>query len=301
MGKRNRRARRNPKKGKLERLIDEPAATRQTHEAEDYKAALSCAGDIPLSRTPASTRQSQTQDSSNAAQSSGYIVRPLITIGRSFKGLFSFVDRHDGSVTAAATVAIVFLTFFYVSYSKRQWQAMGEDDRIASNFQRPWVGLDDDTRALQTSSITFDKRADASITFHVIAKNFGVYLASGVAPLADLVITDDYEAVQRKQASLCSELMDPLHYGQILFPGKFKITGSDISRWKRVNMISKAPDGLVQAWMAGCIDYRDNSGGYHNTGFIFHLTDKNARPLRFMPQPNAKLDGAWNIFDSFAN
>lgn len=38
--------------------------------------------------------------------------------------LVGFLDRHSGTITALATVAIVVLTCFYVRYSKRQWETM---------------------------------------------------------------------------------------------------------------------------------------------------------------------------------
>lgn len=52
------------------------------------------------------------------------IVWPFIAARRLFGWLLRFLDEHDGSITALATVAIVVLTFVYVKYSKRQWQAM---------------------------------------------------------------------------------------------------------------------------------------------------------------------------------
>jgi hypothetical protein len=35
---------------------------------------------------------------------------------------FLWIDAHDGLITAFATVAIVLLTFVYVTYSRRQWE-----------------------------------------------------------------------------------------------------------------------------------------------------------------------------------
>lgn len=38
--------------------------------------------------------------------------------------MLSVIDTHSASITALATVAIVILTVFYVSYSKGQWETM---------------------------------------------------------------------------------------------------------------------------------------------------------------------------------
>jgi hypothetical protein len=51
-------------------------------------------------------------------------MRVLIVAWRWLRGLPSLLDRHNGSITSLATVAIVCLTFVYVLYSKKQWETM---------------------------------------------------------------------------------------------------------------------------------------------------------------------------------
>jgi hypothetical protein len=58
------------------------------------------------------------------------------SIWERLKTALAFADKHDGAITALATVAIVVLTYFYVSYSKQQWKEM-------QNARRPWLGMSD--------------------------------------------------------------------------------------------------------------------------------------------------------------
>jgi hypothetical protein len=45
---------------------------------------------------------------------------------RPLKALVTWLDVHDGAVTALATVVIALLTFFYVRYARKQWEVMGQ-------------------------------------------------------------------------------------------------------------------------------------------------------------------------------
>ena len=45
-------------------------------------------------------------------------------IARWFMRVVGFLDKNSGAVTAVATIAIGFLTYKYVTYSKKQWETM---------------------------------------------------------------------------------------------------------------------------------------------------------------------------------
>jgi hypothetical protein len=83
-------------------------------------------------RTPAptTTSQAQAQNTQEPTKRRFYVMRALVTIWTFLKWIFGLLDDHDGSVTALATVAIVGLTFVYVKYSKRQWEAMGRANEL---------------------------------------------------------------------------------------------------------------------------------------------------------------------------
>src|SRR5438876_10219622 len=54
-----------------------------------------------------------------------------------FRPCFEWIEKHSGTMTALATVAIAVLTFYYVDYSKKQWQTLRE--QVLSH--RPWVNV----------------------------------------------------------------------------------------------------------------------------------------------------------------
>lgn len=71
----------------------------------------------------------------------------LIAMWRGIRLLFGVLDRHDGSITALATVAIVGLTFVYVRYSKKQWTEMQRSNEISrdalTSVQRAFLVCND--------------------------------------------------------------------------------------------------------------------------------------------------------------
>lgn len=70
-----------------------------------------------------SSRQEHEQANDNGDHPTkirGFFITPL----RVFLWPFKFFDVHHGAVTAVATIVLVVLTFFYVHYSKKQWETM---------------------------------------------------------------------------------------------------------------------------------------------------------------------------------
>jgi hypothetical protein len=111
-------------------LIHEDEADGQTKEPADNQQSTLDSFAAELFRdTPAPTRNAETYDATNKTERSH-------PVARFFKAVFSFLDNNSGAITALATVAIVVLTFFYVRYSKRQWQIMV---RQLETSQRPWL------------------------------------------------------------------------------------------------------------------------------------------------------------------
>src|ERR1019366_3758941 len=169
-----RRARRNLENCKTKGLIDEPKAKDQGDEAEQRKGTKPSLTNSALSGAPTSTSEPQTDDTDKPAQKSDKIMRPLVTIRCVVSLAFGFLDRHNGSIAALATVAIVFLTGFYVWFSKQQWEEMISSNKITSasvlTAHRPWIFVVGNVEA--TKPLSFDASgAHIAISFSV--KNTG--------------------------------------------------------------------------------------------------------------------------------
>jgi hypothetical protein len=136
----NRRARRDSKYGKQKRLIDEPKSGGEGKTADKAESGLSVST-TPHSNPPGVASQPETGDPQKIKKEGEHIMWPLVAMWAGIKSLFDFLDRHDGSITALATVAIVVLTSFYVGYSQKQWEVMQGQLRQIESQTRPWVGL----------------------------------------------------------------------------------------------------------------------------------------------------------------
>jgi hypothetical protein len=136
MGKRNRGARRNSKKSQPQRLIEEPKTGGEWKETEKAESGLP-PPNILLGSSPA-TSQPKTTDTSKKRKYGKYIVRAVIATWAGTKSLFRFVDEHHGSVAAVATIVIGVLTYYYVGYSKKQWETMRETLAVT---QRSYVTI----------------------------------------------------------------------------------------------------------------------------------------------------------------
>ena len=102
-----------------------------------------------------------------AAKNAGCIMTDVM---RLIKAICRFLDRHDGSITAVATLAIVVLTYFYVGYSKKQWETTLESNRITQatlvSAQRAYLAVGDIEEIANVIKIHMDNfgRAPATIT-----------------------------------------------------------------------------------------------------------------------------------------
>jgi len=113
----------------------------------------------------------------------------------SWNAPWTFLDNHSGSITAIATVAIVVLTFFYVSYSKRQWEAMLDSNRRAEQQLRD-----------------YEERESARL----VVENFTPEITSGPS---DTVIIKGKFVVTNAGATVASEIYQiSSHWGAIKQP-----------------------------------------------------------------------------------
>jgi hypothetical protein len=125
------RAGRNTKTNKPKADVNRPQAAGQREYPKDREPDFSFPRTV-LSNAPTPTSQSEAQYTDKSKHDSNRIVRAFIAVGYPFR----FLDRHAGSITAVATVVIGLLTYWYATYSKRQWEAMVLGMNVA---QRPWI------------------------------------------------------------------------------------------------------------------------------------------------------------------
>ena len=108
-----------------------------------------------------------------------YAVWPFKILWKSVVCPFvGFLDQHDGSITALATIVIAFLTFNYVNYSRKQWDTMQQQLDLS---QRPWV----EAKLEITSPLVFDHnrwRLEASLASY----NHGQSVALNVLSWNDM-------------------------------------------------------------------------------------------------------------------
>jgi hypothetical protein len=106
------------------RMVDKPKTDAEGSDAKEPKTGFTSFPGSVTSNIPTPPSQGQEQYTSKKIDYRKYVVRPFVAIRRFCWNGFLLADKHNGGITALATVAIVALTFFYVSYSKKQWQVM---------------------------------------------------------------------------------------------------------------------------------------------------------------------------------
>src|SRR5438128_1266780 len=126
--RKSRHTRRDVENRKTERQIDE--ATAQNKREHSVQAMPNASA--PIGNTPKPTSQTEAPNSSNPAKGSSKIMR----LFKAFPSPFAFTDRHNGSITAIGTIAIAVLTFYYVTYSKAQWEVMTETNKVTAEALR---------------------------------------------------------------------------------------------------------------------------------------------------------------------
>lgn len=149
MRKPNRRARRNAEKRGSKRFMNtlQPVEHGSGPDKSDTGVAAVAGG---ATNTPALPGQSKASQANTGRQYGKHIVWGLVTVRRFVLKLLisiiGFLDKYDGAVTAVATLVICFLTWEYVTYSKKQWEAMQNSNTASRNTlvatERPWVGPD---------------------------------------------------------------------------------------------------------------------------------------------------------------
>jgi hypothetical protein len=211
-----------------------------------------------------------------------WVARPIACI-------VPWIDKHDGVVTAAATVAIAFLTWSLSQDSRRQADTANDQFNIMRGQldemrfeQRPWIYAD----IGPGGRISRDQ--SGGLTFPIAFKvhNTGHLPATYVSPDIDGYLSGEggvvgSMAVRGRQRKRCGlQLQQPNASDQIgvtVFPGQSVLLGANI--WITADKIGEVrelehkigelSDFFPTPWGAGCIRYRSPDGAFHQTGIAF--------------------------------
>ncbi|MGC2442586.1 hypothetical protein [Candidatus Binatus sp.] len=186
----------------------------------------------------------------------------------------TWLDLHNGTTTAVATLAIAVLTYFLVTTSDRQWQTTTDSFHAD---QRPWVGAESTVHipvAVRQANGTY------LLPGYVTLKNFGPRVARQV--YAFVGATDDPNSVWGTAMTSCSNAWQyasgdgrvpywtPIIGGTNLFPEQME--QESISSALQVTL--GLPD---QVFIPGCIEYIDQFDEWHGTLFCFKAWFDGAR------------------------
>jgi hypothetical protein len=218
-------------------------------------------------------------------------------------------SRWLNRITAgAAFVALLGLTFLnqQVGQMKTQSNVMkGQLTEMQTERRlsvRPWVGLDDAPDALQTSTLEFDNQGNAHIGFAFTTKNYSAVGAQNVVANGHLVIASDGAVVQKETDENCgNNYVGNPAIGEVLFPGRMRSVDSSQDVYFRQQMTSSSANAKFEAWIVGCIGYRDQFGWLYKTQFQYWLTDADPKkkyhsPVTFDIPPKAPLVGTWSEY-----
>ena len=269
-------------------MVDEPKAPKDGEQPE--KEEFSSVSNVRL--LPESESQPQTQNTKKQRQYRQNVVWLLKAIGNGAKWAirgvwkiikigFQFADAHDGAITALATVAIVVLTIFYVTYSKKQWEEM----RAA---RRPWIGMSERlvlNRPPSFSVVKLTGREDylVNIDFELSGtlQNFGTSPARRVYeyfyPLQFGNIRYSWMNVSCAVAEAQS-MQDPKKQmkatgvemripARAIFPNVVVPVRNNIAHMGIfIDETHRLPDPI---WILGCVAYQDSFGEVHHTKVLY--------------------------------
>ncbi len=217
--------------------------------------------------------------------------------------------------TAVATLIVALYTYYAREQSKAMVNTLSETKRSADAAKeallnsreqlrisvRPRVGITDEPGGLKTTPIQFDSQGNATIHFSVTVKNYGNYAAQNVMVVIFLMVTEDLDAIRTRQVETRGDnYVGKRDMGFVLFPGGGRLSVNSASSFERSAMISKSYTEKFEAYLVGCIGYRDQFGALYRTNFIYWLVHPNTMmPIEFDAVPNSKIQGVFIPWHSF--
>lgn len=180
-----------------------------------------------------------------------------------------------------------------------QWRELNKTDesiRIQTRIAaRPWAGLSDDLPGLTVSKLRFNASGDAEVEYFATSKNYGTTGAQNVAFRAQLLLSPKAGEIDRTKTDVCERLRGASSrgFGFVLFPGKSRITEGQRSTFPKAKMIHPNYDGRFNAWLIGCLAYRDQFNFQYFTKFTYWLVDDTNQAVSFQSGENVVIDGVF--------
>jgi hypothetical protein len=231
------------------------------------------------------------KDQPEASKTKAYISAQLRKVWASWK------DASAGEQWMIAITGILaFINLIYLGVGGCQWSVMSGQLAQMQSESRSWVGLDE-AIGFYGYALTTDPNGTARTTCQIVPKNFGNYPATILRVHAELVITQDVNAVM--------ERMEAFHLkpkrsetGHILFPGTDKITKEltlSLPFSQRIPVASA--DDRFELYILGYILYRDQFGHHHHTRFAYRSENPNTDPPTTRERLSPKyVYGFWKLY-----
>jgi hypothetical protein len=204
-------------------------------------------------------------------------------------------------LTVVAALGAIGTTVLSILSVREARKATSEAHRQADGLEkqtkisvRPWVGLTDDMNPLQTTQVGFNKDGDAQVTYEIISKNYSSAAATSVTANAKLLISIDIPYIFGAALDeACGDNYVGLSSwgGSVVFPGKSQHVIKSSSVAKKED-IKAGPDGRSEAWLVGCVGYRDQFGILYKTKFVYWYVDpRTFMAAQIVPSPNTEPSG----------
>jgi hypothetical protein len=266
------------------------------------EATTNQAVDIPPQQngTAAASQQKITEDYDQRIEKNRerFIYRPLrILIWRPLRRLMHCLDTHDGLVTAAATVAIAWLTFFLSIDSSRQAETARDQFRIMQGQlnemqaeQRPWV----------YPTVQIKGRIQREGPNFVIPLTWTLTNVGHLPALSTTInVSGVVVSLPFNMKSIPNDACDKLartDWGSIgggtVFPNQTTEPQGHSPRVSQVdfkNLFDGGKDPMIVA--AGCVDYRiPGTNDHHQTQFAYVFGQSQPLGVVMMPADPTSVD-----------
>ena len=206
--------------------------------------------------------------------------------------MWKFRVEIGGAIVLLAYSAFAALQWYEM---KKSVETMNKQMRVSA---RPWVGLTDETQPVQTGLLSIDSDGNPNVSYAIASKNFGTTGAQDVMANASLVISEDHATIISGQAEACSDIfIGKKGFGLVLFPGKANTVMQSSGRYPKEKLKSGHEDGKFQAWLVGCVGFRDQFNFLYKTSFIYRYVDpRTQQAIRFAVTPNASIAGTFMLY-----
>ena len=110
----------------------EHMVNRPNESTEKKNARVVKTNALHVSSTQTAAEPAKAQETKQKVNYRKYVMWPVVA----FRWLVQWLDDNSGAVTAIATVVIAVLTYFYATYSKKQWEVTRDQLQAYKDSQR---------------------------------------------------------------------------------------------------------------------------------------------------------------------